>query len=126
MLISNWISSFIDCTVYPAIEMNVQKGYFNKIQNMTENKFNEVHTGFINSLINDVSELWVDFLSNIQNTTLPLIIGIFAVLISFVAILVKYKMMKDRQKYDKESRKKYSKYVAIFTDFVQNLATVKN
>ena len=73
MLISNWISSFIDCTIYPKIEMNIQKNYFNKIQNMTEKSFMNVHTGFIYNLINDVAELWVDFLSNIQNTILPLI-----------------------------------------------------
>lgn len=141
MLISNWISSFIDCTIYPKIEMNIQRNYFNKIQNMTEKKFVDVHTGFIYNLISDVAELWVDFLRNIQNTVLPLIIGItsflimvcnqsivigiFAIIISAIAIFIKYKMMKDRQKYDKESRNKYSKYVAIFMDFVQNLATVK-
>ena len=141
MLISNWISSFIDCTIYPKIEMNIQKNYFNKIQNMTEKNFMNVHTGFIYNLISDVAELWVDFLSNIQNTILPLIIGIisflimvckqsvviglFAIIISTIAIFIKYKMMKDRQKYDKESRNKYSKYTAIFVDFVQNLATVK-
>lgn len=141
MLVSNWISSFIDCTMYPKIEMNVQRNYFNRIQNMTEKSFMNVHTGFIYNLISDVAELWVDFLSNIQNTILPLIIGIIsflimvckqsviigiiAIIISTIAIFIKYKMMKDRQKYDKESRKKYSKYVAIFMDFVQNLATVK-
>ena len=141
MLISNWISSFIDCTIYPKIEMNIQKKYFNRIQNMTEKNFMNIHTGFIYNLISDVSELWVSFLSNIQNTILPLIIGIisflimvckqsviigiFAIIISTIAIFIKYKMMKDRQEYDRESRKKYSKYVAIFMDFVQNLATVK-
>lgn len=141
MLIANWISSVIDCIVYPKIEINIQKNYFNKIQNMTEKNFTNVHTGFIYNLISDVAELWVNFVSNIQNTILPLIIGIisflimvckqsitigiFAIIISGIAILVKYKMMKDRQKYDKESREKYSKYVAIFMDFVQNLATVK-
>lgn len=141
MLITNWLSSFIDCTMYPQLEINIQKYYFNKIQNMTEKKFNEIHTGYIYNLISDVAELWVDFLSNMQNTTLPLIlgiisffimvcnqsiiIGILAIVISAIAIFIKYKMQKNRQKYDKESRKKYSKYVAIFMDFIQNLATVK-
>ena len=108
---------------------------------MTEKNFMNVHTGFIYNLISDVAELWVDFLSNIQSTILPLIIGIisflimvckqsvvieiFVIIISTIAIFIKYKMMKNRQKYDKESRNKYSKYVAIFMDFVQNLATVK-
>lgn len=141
MLISNWVSSFIDSTTYPKIEMNIQKNYFNKIQNMTEKKFVNVHTGYIYNLISDVAKLWVNFLDNTKNTVLPLIIGIisffimvckqsviigiFAIIISSIAILVKYKMMKDRQKYDRESRNKYSKYVAIFVDFVQNLGTVK-
>ena len=78
---------------------------------MTEKSFMNVHTGFIYNLINDVAELWVDFLSNIQNTILPLIIGIisflimvckqsvvigiFAIIISTIAIFIKYKMMKD-------------------------------
>lgn len=141
MLITNWISSYIDCVMYPELEINVQKHYFNKIQNMTEKNFLEIHTGYIYNLISDVGELWVDYLSNIQNTTLPLIIGIisffimvckqsfligvFAIIISTLAVLIKYKMLKNRQKYDKESRSRYSKYVAIFMDFVQNLATVK-
>ncbi len=141
MLITNWISSYIDCVMYPELEINVQKHYFNKIQNMTEKNFSEVHTGYIYNLISDVGELWVDYLSNIQNIILPLIIGIisffimvckqsfiigiFAIIISTLAVLIKYKMLKNRQKYDKESRNRYSKYVAIFMDFVQNLATVK-
>ncbi len=141
MLISNWISSFIDCTIYPKIEINIQKYYFNKIQNMTEENIANVHTGFVYNLISDVAELWVSFLSNIQNTILPLIfgivsflimvckqsifIGISVIIVSSISIFIKYKMMKARQKYDKESRNKYSKYVAIFMDFVQNLATVK-
>lgn len=141
MLISNWVSSFIDSTIYPKIEMNIQKNYFNKIQNMTEKEFVNVHTGFIYNLISDVAKLWVNFLDNTKNTILPLfigiisffvmvckqsvVIGIFAIIISSIAVSVKYKMMRNRQKYDKESRNKYSRYVAIFVDFVQNLGTIK-
>ena len=141
MLCSNWLSSFIDCTMYPKLEINIQKYYFNKIQGITTKKVSEIHTGYIYNLISDVAELWIDFLSNIQNTILPLVLGIISFLImaykqsvlvgllililSTIAVLIKYKMTKDRQKYEKESRDKYSKFTATLIDFVQNLTTVK-
>lgn len=47
MLCSNWLSSFIDCTIYPKLEINIQKYYFNKIQSITAKKVSEIHTGYI-------------------------------------------------------------------------------
>ncbi len=141
MLSSNFISSFIDCTIYPKIEINIQKYYFNKIQSITAKKVSEIHTGYIYNLISDVAELWIDFLANIQNTILPLVLGIISflimaykqsilvgiliVMVSTIAVLIKYKMTKDRQKYDIASREEYSKFTATLIDFVQNLTTVK-
>ena len=141
MLGSNWISSFIDCTMYPKLEIDIQKYYFNKIQDITAKKSTELHTGYLYNLISDVSELWVDFLSNIQNTILPLgmgiisflimayrqslFVGLIILIVSSIAVLIKYKMTKNRQKYDKKSREEYSKYTGTLIDFVQNLNTIK-
>lgn len=77
-------------------------------------------TRFIYNLISDVAELWIEFFSNIQNTILPLIIEIISFLLWYVSNLwlsgylpllfqlllffIKYKLIKDRQKYDKESK----------------------
>ena len=141
MLGSNWISSFIDCTMYPKLEIEIQKYYFNKIQDITAKKVTEIHTGYIYNLISDVSELWIDFLANIQNTILPLcmgiisflfmayrqslLVGLIIVIVSSIAVLIKYKMTRNRQQYDKKSREEYSKFTATLIDFVQNLGTIR-
>ena len=51
--------------------------------------------------------------------------GILCIIISTLAVYFKYKMMKDKQKYDKEVRRKRSKYNATFVDFVQNVMAVR-
>lgn len=42
-----------------------------------------------------------------------------------LAVYLKYKMMNKKQKYDKQVRKKKSRYNATFIDFVQNIITVR-
>ena len=54
------------------------------------------------------------------------LVGLLILIVSTITVLIKYKITKDRQEYEKESREKYSKFTATLIDFVSNLTTVKN
>lgn len=51
--------------------------------------------------------------------------GIVCIIIILLATICKYKMVKNRQKYEKQTRAKKSEAMATFIDFVQNIITVK-
>ena len=110
MLITSKIASYIDNVNEVKSKTAIQKYYFKKVQAMTMEKIAETHTGYIHTLILEVSDLFMD------------LIWFFAI---SLAVYLKYKMMNKKQKYDKEVRKEKSKYNASFVDFVQNIITVR-
>lgn len=126
---------------YEKIRTNIRKYYFKKIQNMTSKNITDNHTGYINNLIEEVSTIFAELIRYITDTAFPLLIGMISfisvvcteslliglicIAVTVVAIYTKYKMMKNRRKYDKDTRKKHSNYMAMFIDFVQNITTVK-
>lgn len=141
MLISNWFTTYIDNSIYPLIEIQIQRYYFKKVQNMSSNKINDIHTGYIYNLIKDVSKTFADLLWFLGDTVLALIIagisflymackqsvvmGILCIAICCIAVWVKYILRVKRKKYAKELRNRHSKYVSIFIDFIQNITTVR-
>lgn len=141
MLISGKIASYIDNVNEIKSKTEIEKYYFNKIQSMKMENTANTHTGYIHTLITEVSDLFFETIWQFEISVIPLVIGGISVLsmvcsestwtgivciaISALAVYLKYKMMKDKQEYDKEVRRKKSKYNATFVDFVQNIIAVK-
>ena len=141
MLIAGKIGSYIDNVNEIKFKTAIEKYYFNKIQSMTMEKITNTHTGYIHTLIQEVSDLFFEMIWQFEISVIPLIIGgililimvcrqsiwtgIICIVISILAVYFKYKLMKDKQKYDKEVRRKRSKYNATFIDFVQNIIAVR-
>ena len=141
MLITSKIASYIDNVNEVKSKTAIQKYYFEKVQSMTMEKIAETHTGYIHTLILEVSDLFMNLVWLFSISVLPLIIGttsillmvckqsiitgIICLVIGFLAVYLKYKMMNKKQKYDKQVRKKKSRYNATFIDFVQNIITVR-
>ena len=141
MLLTSKIASYIDNVNEVKSKTAIQKYYFKKVQSMTMEKIAETHTGYIHTLILEVSDLFMDLVWFFAISVLPLIIGatsilimvckqsiitgIICLVIGFLAVYLKYKMMNKKQKYDKQVRKEKSRYNATFIDFVQNIITVR-
>ena len=141
MLITGKIASYIDNVNDVKSRTAIQKYYFKKVQEMTMEKIAETHTGYIHTLILEVSDLFMDLIWFLAISVIPLIIGatsifvmvckqsiitgIICLAIGTLAVYLKYKMMNKKQKYDKEVRKEKSRYNASFVDFVQNIITVR-
>lgn len=141
MLVAGKIGSYIDNVNEIKSKTAIEKYYFNKVQSMTMEKISNTHTGYIHTLIQEVSDLFFEMIWQFEISVIPLIIGgvsilvmvckqsiwtgIICIVISILAVYFKYKMMKDKQKYDKEVRRKRSKYNATFVDFAQNIIAVR-
>ena len=122
MLITSKIASYIDNVNEVKSKTAIQKYYFEKVQSMTMEKIAETHTGYIHTLILEVSDLFMNLVWLFSISVLPLIIGttsillmvckqsiitgIICLVIGFLAVYLKYKMMNKKQKYDKQVRKK--------------------
>ena len=119
----------------------IQKYYFNKLQSMTMEQIANTHTGYIHKLITNVSMYFFDVTWQFQTSVIPLIIGgiailtmvckqsiltgIICIIISILAVYLKYKMIKNKQVYQKQTNEAESKYNATFIDFIQNIITVR-
>ncbi len=141
MLVFGKIGSYIDNVNEAKATNDIEKYYFNKLQNMTMEKIQNTHTGFIHNLISETARLFVDVTYFFEISIVPLIIGmtsilfmvckqsvltgIICIVISALAVFLKYKMMKNKQKFDKEVRSQRSKYNATLIDFIQNIVTVR-
>ena len=126
MLITSKIASYIDNVNEVKSKTAIQEYYFEKVQSMTMKKIAETHTGYIHTLILEVSDLFMNLVWLFAISVLPLIIGttsillmvckqsiitgIICLVIGFLAVYLKYKMMSKKQKYDKQVRKEKSRY----------------
>lgn len=141
MLVFGKIINYVETVNNVRSQETIQKYYFKKMQSLTIEQITNNHTGYVHKLITSISELFVDLVWQIEITVLPLIIGgisifymlctesfitgIICIVISFLAVFLKFKMIKSRQKYRKKVNEESSKYNAIFIDFIQNIMTVK-
>ena len=141
MWVMNWLISYMTSFNDIKTKSNILKYYFSKIEKMNSKNLADVHTGYMQNLIFDVSNGFSDIMWYILSYVISFIIGITTFLIMAcrqsvwtgivctiliaLATFCKYKMIKNRQKYEKQTRAKKSESMAVFIDFVQNIITVK-
>ena len=141
MLVASKIESYLDSVNEVKSKTTIQKYYFNKLQTIPSSKQNEIHTGYVYKLINNVSSYFFDAVWFFMASVIPVAIGgisifymvckqsiltgIICIIISSLAVILKYKMLKNRQKYQKKANEAESKYNAIYVDFIQNITAVK-
>ena len=141
ILISGKVASYIDNINQQKTQTSIQKYYFNKLQSMTMEEIANTHTGYIHKLISNVSTYFFEMTWQFQISIIPLIIGgtsilfmickqsvitgIICIIISTLAVYLKYKMIKSRKDYQKKVNEEESRYNATFIDFIQNIVTVR-
>ncbi len=135
------VGSYVDNINNIKQQTAIQKYYFNKIQDMSMEQIANTHTGYIHKLITNVSFYFSELTYQIGISVIPLLIGgvsifimlctqsfitgIVCIIISIVAVIIKVRMLKDKQKYQKIVNEADSKYNATFIDFIQNIITVR-
>lgn len=140
-LISSRLQSYIDNTNIVRIKTNIQKYYFNKFEKIPVDKITNIHTGYINNLINNVAIYYSQLIVQIEISIIPLIIGgisitimicnqsvfagIISIIISIIAVIVKYRLILLKENQRKERNSTESKFYATLIDFIQNIVTVK-
>jgi len=141
ILITGKIACYIDNTNNIKTQTAIQKYYFNKMQSMTMEQISNTHTGYIHKLITNLSFYFFEMIWQFEISVIPLFIGgisiiymvckqslitgFICIIISILAVFLKYKMIKNKQKYQKEVNEKESKYNATFIDFIQNIIAVR-
>ncbi len=141
MLVAGKVASYIDNINNQKTQVEIQKYYFNKLQSMTMEQISNTHTGYIHKLITNLSFYFFEMIWQFEISVIPLIIGgtsiliivckqsvltgIICIFISAIAVYLKYKMIKNKQKYQKKVNEAESKYNATFVDFIQNIIAVR-
>ena len=141
MLITGKVASYIDNVNNMKVQTAIQKYYFNKLQSMTMEQISNTHTGYIHKLITNVSFYFFEITWQFEISVIPLIIGgtsilimvckqsiitgIICIIISALAVFFKYKMIKNKQIYQKKTNEAESRYNATFIDFIQNIIAVR-
>ena len=141
MLITAKIGSYIDNVNSIKTQTAIQKYYFKKLQSMTMEQISNTHTGYIHKLITNVSSYFNEVIWQFEISVIPLIIGgtsilimvckqsiitgIICIIISALAVIFKYKMIKSKQLYQKKTNEAESRYNATFIDFIQNIIAVR-
>lgn len=141
MLIVGKIASYIDNVNNVKSQTAIQKYYFNKLQSMTMEQISNTHTGYIHKLITNLSFYFFEMIWQFEISVIPLIIGgtsilimvckqsiitgIICIVISTLAVIFKYKMIKNKQVYQKKTNEAESRYTATFIDFIQNIIAVR-
>ena len=141
MLIAGKIASYIDNVNNVKSQTAIQKHYFNKLQSMTMEQISNTHTGYIHKLITNLSFYFFEMIWQFEISVIPLIIGgtsilimvcrqsiitgIVCIVISTLAVIFKYKMIKNKQVYQKKTNEAESRYNATFIDFIQDIIAVR-
>ena len=141
MLLSGKIASYIDNVNNMKVQTAIQKYYFNRLQSMTMEQIANTHTGYIHKLITNLSFYFYEMTWQFEVSVIPLIIGgtsilimvcrqslitgIICIIISALAVFLKYKMIKNKQIYQKKTNEAESRYNATFIDFIQNIIAVR-
>lgn len=141
MLIAGKMASYIDNVNNMKVQTAIQKYYFNKLQSMTMEQISNTHTGYIHKLITNLSFYFFEMTWQFEISVIPLIIGgtsilimvckqsiitgIICIIISALAVFFKYKMIKNKQIYQKKTNEAESRYNATFIEFIQNIIAVR-
>jgi len=140
-LVAGKIGSYIDNINETKTQTEIEKYYFRKLQSMTMEQFSNIHTGYIHKLITNVSRYFFEMTWQFEISVIPLIIGgtsilimickqsiltgVICIIISALAVLTKYKMIKNMQRYQKKANEASSIYNAKFIDFIQNIIAIR-
>ena len=141
MLITSKIGSYIDGINNVKTQTQIQKHYFNKLQSMSMEQITNIHTGYIHKLITNLSFYFFEMTWQFEINVISLIIGgisilimvckqsiftgLICIIISALAVYLKYIMIKNKQKCQKKVNEAESKYNATFIDFIQNIIAVR-
>ena len=141
MLITGKLASYIDNVNDMKMQTSIQKYYFKKLQSMTMKQISNTHTGYIHKLITNVSLYFSNIIWQFEISVIPLIIGgtsiliivceqsiitgVICIIISALAVILKYKMLKTNKKYQKKTNEAESRYNASLIDFIQNIISVR-
>lgn len=141
MLLAGKIASYIDNVNNIKTQTTIQKYYFNKLQSMTMEQISNTHTGYIHKLITNLSFYFFEMTWQFESSVIPLIIGgisillmvcrqsvitgIICIIVSILAVMLKFKMIKNKQVYQEKANETESKYNATFVDFIQNIIAVR-
>lgn len=141
MLLAGKVASYIDNVNNIKTQTTIQKYYFNKLQSMTMEQISNTHTGYIHKLITNLSFYFFEMTWQFESSVIPLIIGgisillmvcrqsiitgIICIIVSILAVMLKYKMIKNKQIYQEKANETESKYNATFVDFIQNIIAVR-
>lgn len=141
MLIAGKVASYIDNVNNMKVQTAIQKYYFNKLQYMTMEQISNIHTGYIHKLITNLSFYFFEMTWQFEISVIPLsiggisilimvckqsiITGIICIIISALAVFFKYKMIKNKQIYQKKTNEAESRYNATFIEFIQNIIAVR-
>ena len=141
MLVVGKIASYIDNVNNLKTQTAIQKYYFNKLQSMPIQQISNTHTGYIHKLITNVSNYFFELTWQFETSVIPAVIGgisifvmvckqsiitgIICIGISALAVIAKYRMIKNKQIYQEKVNKAESKYNATFIDFIQNIIAVR-
>ena len=109
MLITGKIASYVDNVNNIKTQTAIQKYYFNKLQSMTMEQISNTHTGYIHKLITNISFYFFEMIWQFEISVIPLIIGgtsilimvckqsiitgVICIIISALAVLLKYIMI---------------------------------
>ena len=141
MLITGKLASYIDNVNDMKMQTSIQKYYFKKLQSMTMKQISNTHTGYIHKLITNLSLYFSNIIWQFEISVIPLIIGgtsiliivceqsiitgVICIIISALAVILKYKMLKNNKKYQKKTNEAESRYNASLIDFIQNIISVR-
>ena len=118
MLITSKIGSYIDGINNVKTQTQIQKRYFNKLQSMSMEQITNIHTGYIHKLITNLSFYFFEMTWQFEINVISLIIGgisilimvckqsiftgLICIVISALAVYLKYIMIKNKQKFQKK------------------------
>ena len=121
MLLAGKIASYIDNVNNIKTQTTIQKYYFNKLQSMTMEQISNTHTGYIHKLITNLSFYFFEMTWQFESSVIPLIIGgisillmvcrqsvitgIICIIVSILAVMLKFKMIKNKQEYRNQMKR---------------------
>ena len=140
-MISQWGYIYFAEVIYTENQYNVKKRYLEKICHMKVEQINNVHTGFIHSLVAQLASSYNAIIEDVFLCYISLVIGVVSFLICAMqqsaisgvicmilfalAVYIRYIMVKKRQPIQREFYRKDAIFSSKVIDFIQNISTVK-
>jgi ABC-type multidrug transport system fused ATPase/permease subunit len=140
-MISQWGYIYFAEVIFTENQYNVKKRCLEKIYHMKVEQINNVHTGFIHSLVAQLASSYNAIIEDVFLCYIPLVIGVVSFLICamqqspisgvicmilfVLAVYIRYIMVKKRQPIQRDFYRKDAIFSSKVIDFIQNISTVK-